>query len=144
LLNPCFDSVATLRFINDLMLELLLSLKWPLIVLQAIVSPVLIILILLQSSKGDDLGSVLSGGGGGGSSILGTGGASKFLVKGTIIFAALFMINSVLLAKIFKESSTASIGGSVSEPLAPANAINPPPATAPVTSGNDLGTPTKK
>jgi len=128
------------------MLELLLSLKWPLIVLQAIVSPVLIILILLQSSKGDDLGSVLSGGGGGGggSSILGTGGASKFLVKGTIIFAALFMINSVLLAKIFKESSTASIGGSVSEPLAPANAINPPPATAPVTSGNDLGTPTKK
>lgn len=119
------------------MLELLISLKWPLVILQAIVSPILIILILLQSSKGDDL-SALSGGGGGSSSVLGTGGASKFLVKGTVIFAAIFMINSVMLAKIFKESSAASVGGSQTEPLAPANALNPE------TPGNQLGSPSQK
>lgn len=101
------------------MLELLIALKWPLIAIQLVLSPILIIFVLLQSGKGDDLGSAL-GGGGGSSSVLGTGGASKVLVKGTVILAIVFMINSIALAKIFKEVETASIGTSVEEPLAPA------------------------
>lgn len=118
-------------------------LKWPLVALQAIVSPVLIILILLQSSKGDDLGA-LAGGGGGSSSVLGTGGASKLLVRLTVIFAITFMVNSVLLAKIFKESAQASIGASQQEPLAPAaNALQldavAPNAVAPATSAAPQG-----
>jgi len=104
------------------MIEILLSFKWPLVILQAIVTPFLVLFILLQSGKGDDLGSALSGGGGSGS-VLGTGGASKLLVRLTVICATIFLLNSVILAKIFKESSTVSIGGSQMEPLAPANAL---------------------
>jgi len=106
------------------MVELLINLKWPLIILQAVVAPILVILVLVQSSKGDDLGSALSGGGGGSSSVLGAGGASRFLVKVTVVFAAVFLINSVILAKVFRETSLASVGTSQSEPLAPANALD--------------------
>lgn len=120
------------------MVEIILGLKWPLIILQAIVAPILVLLVLLQSSKGDDLGAALSGGGGGSGSVLGTGGASKLLVKLTVIFATVFLLNSVFLAKIFKESSIASVGGSQAEPLAPANALGtnaltPVPESQPVT-----------
>ena len=133
-------------------MEFLLVLKVPLIVFQVVVSPILVGLILLQSGKGDDLGSALGGGGGGGS-VLGTGGASKILVKATVIFAVIFMINSIALAKIFKLESSSSIGASVSEPLAPASVPTPPvpapegvegapdvpppaPSAAPATPGN--------
>jgi preprotein translocase subunit SecG len=137
------------------MLTLLIALKWPLIILQAIFSLVLVILIMLQSGKGDDMGSALGGGGGGGSgSVLGTGGASKFLVRGTVIFMTLFMLNSIVLAKIFKEISTTSIGTSVSEPLAPApaptnngaatNAIEGSPTPAPVAPAPAKPAPAKK
>jgi protein translocase SecG subunit len=122
------------------MVEILVSLKWPLIIMQAIVAPVLVILVLIQSGKGDDLGSALSGGGGG-SSVLGTGGASKFLVRATVIFATVFLLNSVILAKVFKETSLASVGGSQSEPLAPANALQFDTNTATNSVG---GSPAKK
>lgn len=99
------------------MMELLIALKWPLIILQGLFSLVLIVMVLLQSGKGDDMGSALSGQGGGG--VQGSGGTSSFLVKGTAFFAVFFMINSIVLAKIFKEISDTSIGTSVSEPLVP-------------------------
>lgn len=101
------------------MIDLLISLRWPLIILQVLISPILIGLILLQSGKGDDLGSALGAGGGSGN-VAGSGGTSAVLVKGTAIFAVIFMINSVFLAKIYKELSVGSIGTSVSEPLVPA------------------------
>ena len=104
------------------MLELFIALKWPLIAVQAVISLVLIIMILLQSGKGDDLGSALSGSTGG--HVQGTGGTSKFLVRGTAIFAVLFMVNSIVLAKMFKEISTASVGASAPIPLVPATATN--------------------
>ncbi|MDB5037482.1 MAG: Preprotein translocase subunit SecG [Bacteriovoracaceae bacterium] len=124
------------------MLELFIALKWPLIALQALISLVLIIMILLQSGKGDDIGSALGGGSGG--NVQGTGGTSKFLVRGTAIFAILFMINSIVLAKMFKEMSAASIGASAPAPLVPSatnsvvgNAVAPnaiaPNAIAPAT-----------
>ncbi len=112
------------------MIELLVALKWPLVILQVILCPVLIIMVLLQSGKGDDIGSALGGGGGSGT-VLGAGGASKFLVRGTVIFAILFMLNSIALAKIFKEISDSSIGTSVSEPIAPAIPETPPSAEVP-------------
>lgn len=126
------------------MLELIIALKWPLIILQIVISPILIIMILLQSGKGDDIGSALSGGGGS-NTVLGAGGASKFLVRGTAIFVVMFMVNSIVLAKIFKEVSSASVGTSVPQPLAPATpapttptapegAATPSPSSAPATA----------
>ena len=104
------------------MMEFLVALKWPLLILQLILAPVLVMLVLLQSGKGDDIGAALSGGGGSGS-VLGTGGASKVLVKATVIFAILFMVNSVVLAKVFKVISGASVTSDVSEPLVPAKSV---------------------
>lgn len=101
------------------MIEFLLALKIPLIVLQIITCPLLIGAILLQSGKEDDLGSAL-GGGGSGSTVLGTGGTSKVLVKATAYLTVVFMINSIALAKIYKEELAGGVGVSVSEPLAPA------------------------
>lgn len=101
-------------------MEFLVALKVPLIIVQIIISPLLIGAILLQSGKGDDLGSAL-GGAGGGSSVLGTGGTSKVLVKATVYLSVMFMVVSIMLAVVFKEESSRSVGTSVSEPLVPAN-----------------------
>jgi len=109
------------------MIELLIALKWPLIILQGILSTVLIILVLLQPGKGDDLGSAFSAGGGS-NTILGTGGASKFLVRGTVIFVTLFMLNSIVLAVLFKKVSESSVTTNVSEPLVPPPAKKAPGA----------------
>lgn len=115
------------------MLALLIALKWPLVILQMIISPILIIMILLQSGKGDDIGSALGGGGNSGT-VLGAGGASKFLVRGTAIFVVLFMLNSIVLAKIFKEISSSSVGTSAPQPLVPATApASPETPAAPAT-----------
>lgn len=91
-----------------------------LVILQVIACPILIILILLQSGKADDLGSALGGGGSGSSTVLGTGGASKFLVRATVVVSVFFMTNSVALAYIYKESLTSSAVKGMEEPLAPA------------------------
>ncbi len=115
------------------MLELFIALKWPLIILQGIISLVLIIMILLQSGKGDDIGSALSGSMGGG--VQGTGGTSKFLVRGTVLFTILFMVNSIVLAKMFKEISVSSIGASAPAPLVPAEN-----SAANAVTGNAVGT----
>lgn len=99
-------------------MELIIALKIPLIILQAVLAPLLILFILLQAGKGDDLNSAL--GGMGGNQVQGTGGASTFLLKGTTFLAIFFMLNSIVLAKVFKEESARSIGTGVAEPLAPA------------------------
>lgn len=114
------------------MFELLVALKWPLIVVQGLTSLLLIIFILLQAGKGDDMASALSGQMGGG--VQGSGGASKVLVRATVICAVIFMINSIVLAKVFKEISSSSVAATVAEPLAPASAndttaASPAPAT---------------
>jgi|GEM_PF-5944155 len=129
------------------MLELFISLKLPLIILQIIVSPILVGLILLQSGKEDDLGSAL-GGAGGGNTVLGTGGTSKVLVRFTAIFAIIFMLNSILLAKIYKEETSESVTSSVSEPLVPAqspvNALVPGKSEPAKTNAEKPTTPTQK
>jgi preprotein translocase subunit SecG len=98
------------------MTQILLSLELPLLIFQLLICPIIILLILLQSGKGDDLGTAL-GGGGSGNSVLGTGGTSRILVKLTVIFAIVFMVNSITLAKISSVKSSTSAGLSDSEPL---------------------------
>ena len=98
-------------------MDFIIALKWPLIIVQAICSSLLIISVLLQSGKGDDIGSALSGASSGSTE---SGGASKFLIRLTVICAVIFMLNSIVLAKIFKEIGSSSVTSTVSEPLVPA------------------------
>lgn len=92
-------------------------LEMPLIIVQLLICPILTLLILLQSGKSDDLGSALGGGGSGSSTVLGTGGASKVLVKATVFFAVFFMVNSVALAWVYKEISRSSLTDGTNESL---------------------------
>jgi preprotein translocase subunit SecG len=111
--------------------DLLVLLKEVFIILQILVCPILILLILLQSGKGDDLGTAL-GGGGGSSSVLGTGGTSKVLVKGTFLLASIFVVNSLVLAWVFKHESERSVGAKIEESITPtedaAKQLNQEPA----------------
>jgi len=91
------------------MSQILLSLETPLLIFQGLICPIIVLLILLQSGKGDDLGTAL-GGGGSGNTVLGTGGTSKILVKLTVIFSIVFMVNSITLAKISTVKTTDSYG----------------------------------
>ena len=43
------------------------------------------------------------------------------LVKATVYLSVMFMVVSIMLAVVFKEESSRSVGTSVSEPLVPAN-----------------------
>lgn len=109
-----------------------------LIILQIITCPVLVILILLQSGKSDDLGSALGGGGSGSSTVLGTGGASKVLVRATVVFAVMFMLNSVGLAYIYKETLDSSVTEGMDEPITPAEIPSMSPDQMP--GGADMNT----
>ncbi|TVQ79901.1 MAG: preprotein translocase subunit SecG [Bradymonadales bacterium] len=100
---------------------ILMSFELPLMLFQGLICLAIIVLILLQSGKGDDLGTAL-GGGGSGSTVLGTGGTSKLLVKLTVIFSVLFMVNSIGLAKI---STAKSERGSVVRMSDPLGDFNP-------------------
>jgi preprotein translocase subunit SecG len=73
-----------------------------LIVLHVIVCMFLILVVLLQSGKGGGLG--VFGGGGGGSVFGGRGGAT-FLSKLTTITATLFMVMSIILARLSIDTS---------------------------------------
>jgi preprotein translocase subunit SecG len=67
-----------------------------LLILQAVTVSFLIILVLLQKSNADGL----SGLAGGGHGIFSGRSSANILTKLTFFFAAVFMINSLLLAKI--------------------------------------------
>ena len=64
------------------------------LVFHVLVCLVLIGLVLVQHGKGADQG-LLSGGGAG--SLFGAGGSTSFVVKVTVVFAALFFISSIFL-----------------------------------------------
>ena len=67
-----------------------------LIVLQVFIIAMMVIVILLQKTSSDGL----SGLAGGGSGVMSGRTAANFFTKLTAIFAAAFMINSLVLAKI--------------------------------------------
>lgn len=120
------------------------ALEIPLIVLQLIFSPILVGLILLQSGKGDDLGSALGGMSSAGPSVGGTGGTSKVLVKATVIFATIFMLNSVALAVTFKKISSSSISDVIEEPMLPEGATELPGASMDEAASPEEATPSEE
>lgn len=60
----------------------------------------LIGLVLIQQGKGASAGAAFGGGGGGGASgtVFGSKGSGSFLTRATAVLAALFFINSIVLA----------------------------------------------
>lgn len=68
-------------------------------VIQVIISVVLMILILLHSGKDSGLSGAF-GVGGGGSSLGGGSMVERNLTRATILFAALFVLNTIVLLRI--------------------------------------------
>jgi preprotein translocase subunit SecG len=107
--------------------------KLVLIAVEVVCSLALIGLILLQQSKSEGLG--LAFGAGMGESLFGSR-AGNILTKLTIIFAVVFMANTVLLALVFSgEHSQSLMSSQMRAPAAPSGPIAGPgpsvPAPAP-------------
>ena len=77
-------------------------------VLQAIIAGILIFLILLHSGKDAGLSGAF-GIGGGGSSFGGGSMVERNLDRATIFFAVLFVLNDIVVLKIYPPSSGAPI-----------------------------------
>ncbi|MBU1692521.1 MAG: preprotein translocase subunit SecG [Verrucomicrobia bacterium] len=104
-----------------------------LIGVEMICSLALIGLILLQQSKSGGLG--LAFGAGMGESLFGSR-AGNILTKLTIIFAVVFMVNTVLLALVYSGEHTQSLMSSqMRPPAAPSGPITGPVPSAPMPSG---------
>ena len=100
---------------------------------QVFASLVIVGLVLLQRGKGAEAGAGFGAGASG--TVFGARGASTALSRATAIFAAVFMINSLLLAYTgTKQAQPASIldQAADSAPKTPAGAAKTPsPATVP-------------
>ncbi|MCV6608359.1 MAG: preprotein translocase subunit SecG [Campylobacterales bacterium] len=98
-----------------------------LVVVQFILGILITIAVLLQKSSSVGLGAYS----GSNESVFGAKGANSFLVKVTVILAALFVINTVTLSFIYsssKDDSVVDMVGAV--PASPSTAT--PAAPAPV------------
>src|SRR5205823_13939978 len=80
-------------------------LRWILTIVQLFSAVAIIGLVLLQRGKGAEAGAGFGAGASG--TVFGARGASTALSRGTAIFAAIFMINSLLLTSM----GTHSVGG---------------------------------
>ena len=78
-----------------------------LLILQVIIALVMIVTILLQKTGGDSLGGIGGGNGGLGSGISARASANA-ITKFTIFLVALFMLNSLILARISAKPSDVS------------------------------------
>ncbi len=87
-------------------LFLMENLQLFLLVLQVIVAVVMVFLVLLQKSDGDSLSGIGGGSGGLGSAISSKATANA-LSKITMILAALFMLNCLILASLSNASNNA-------------------------------------
>ncbi|MDX1923793.1 MAG: preprotein translocase subunit SecG [Rickettsiaceae bacterium] len=74
-----------------------------LLVVQIVISLLLIVVILIQRTGADSL-SGLSGGGNTG--VMSARSAANFLTNATIVLAALFILNSILLANLSSKLAT--------------------------------------
>lgn len=77
-----------------------------LLITQVIIAVVMIILVLLQKSDGDSLGGI-SGGSGGLNAAISSKASANILSKTTMILAAIFMLNCLVLASISNSKSDA-------------------------------------
>ena len=78
-----------------------------LLILQVIIALVMIVTILLQKTGGDSLGGIGGGSGGLGSGISARASANA-VTKFTIFLVALFMLNSLILARISAKPSSSN------------------------------------
>lgn len=75
------------------------SLQLFLLVLQVVIALVMIFMVLIQKSDGDSL-SGIGGGSGGLNSVISSKSSANFLTRSTMVLAALFMLNCLVLALI--------------------------------------------
>lgn len=75
------------------------NLQFTLLILQIVIAVAMIILVLLQKSDSDSL-SGIGGGNGGLGSAMSSKASANFLSKTTMILAAIFMLNCLILASI--------------------------------------------
>ena len=87
-------------------------------------------LVLLQRGKGADAGAGFGAGASG--TVFGARGASTGLSRMTAIFAAVFMINSLLLTYMFQRQQQVAPQSLLEK--AQQGAVNPAPVTAPATT----------
>jgi preprotein translocase subunit SecG len=97
-----------------------------------LVSVLMCLVVLMQKSKQEGLGAAFGQGAIG--DILGTG-VSSFLVKTTVILAALFFILSISLARLYSHRASLAQKGSVLQqelmkPVAPASSSASPAPTS--------------
>jgi preprotein translocase subunit SecG len=104
--------------------------------IHVLIALVLILIVLLQSAKGTDVGSAF--GGMGSQAAFGPRGTATFLSKATVGLAVTFMLTSVVLSIMGRE--TLAGGESVlddEEPVAAENAPAPETPTPPETGSPD-------
>ncbi len=91
-----------------------------LIIIHVIVCAAVVLVVLLQQGEGANIGATF--GSGGSQTIFGSRGSGNFLTKLTAAAGAIFMVTSILLAKIESHASTSSV---VKTPAG--NAVKMPP-----------------
>ncbi|HEX6637045.1 MAG TPA: preprotein translocase subunit SecG [Steroidobacteraceae bacterium] len=100
-------------------------------ILQVISALAIVGLVLLQRGKGADAGAGFGAGASG--TVFGARGASTGLSRMTAIFAAIFMINSLVLTYMFQRQQQVA-PQSLLERAQQQGAAAPAPATAPATT----------
>ena len=116
-----------------------------LVILQMAISVVIVGLVLLQRGKGAEAGAGFGAGASG--TVFGARGASTVLSRATAVFAAVFMLNSLLLTYLSAHSGSAPqktlLDRAADTQPAPASApagaapgvtVAPAPVTAPATA----------
>ncbi len=78
-----------------------------LIIIHVIVCAAVVLVVLLQQGEGANIGATF--GSGGSQTIFGSRGSGNFLTKLTAVAGAVFMVTSILLAKIESRASSSSI-----------------------------------
>jgi preprotein translocase subunit SecG len=102
-------------------------------ILQVLSAFIIVALVLLQRGKGADAGAGFGAGASG--TVFGARGATTGLSRMTAIFAAIFMINSLLLTYMFQRDARVaptSLLDQVPAASTPAPVASPAPAPAPI------------
>lgn len=73
-----------------------------------IICIVLTLTVLLQFGKGAEIGAVM-GGGGASQNVFSSAGKGNFFTKLTTVLAIAFMINSIVLTKLYSKENTDSV-----------------------------------
>ena len=107
-------------------------------IIQVFASVAIIGLVLLQRGKGAEAGAGFGSGASG--TVFGARGASTALSRATAIFAAIFMVNSLLLTYVGTRAVSAppkSILDTIGDKTSKAKPVEPAPASTPATGAAD-------